>query len=251
MELKSLKIVKDIKNKITEPLPEYIISERDGGGKNPDGSKKKLRYLEGHTVIDMLNNYFGYAWNWRVTKEWIEQSIDAFNTYNKGPDKVFYDGKEGTWETQPPVAHVLGTLTVFLLNENNEIIRIEKDGYGSKVIRGKVSDQEHIFKAAGTDALKKAASLFGIGLELYRNEGAQIYHDNINYEDPWTEEEMEKYEKERQFIKDYIDQTDSSDEDMDALINEFSNGEYPTMEYLAPWNIVQFYNYLQKYLETN
>lgn len=239
MELKPFQISKDIKNKITQPLPEYIISEREGGG------KKMLKYLEGHTVTDMLNNYFGYSWSWKIVKEWVEQSVPVFNTYNKGPDKIMHEGKEGTWEAQAPVAHVLGTLIVSLLNDNNEIIRIEKDGYGSKIIRGKVSDQEHIFKAAGTDALKKAASLFGIGLELYRNEGAQYYHDEINYENPWTEEEKEKHKEELEYLREYKEETKCTDEEMNGYINDFSSGQYPTIDYLNPDNISDFVKYLK------
>lgn len=52
------------------------------------------------------------------------------------------------YEPQPPVAKVLGRLTVPGL--------AIKEQYGSKVLVGGATEQESAFKSASTDALKNA-----------------------------------------------------------------------------------------------
>ena len=97
--------------------------------------------------------------------------------------------------------------------------------------------------AAGTDALKKAASLLGIGLQLYRKEEEQAYFESMNYENPWTDELLEKYEKEYSAISDYCDQYKLTDEDIAQIILA-ATGENEL--YILPSNIEAVYNYLSK-----
>jgi recombination DNA repair RAD52 pathway protein len=208
--MKALQIEKSIKNKIIEPIPQELIKQREGGG------KKLLSYLSGSTVNDMLNNAFGYMWNWEVKQFWIQESQPYYNKYVNG--KRESDPSKWIREDQGPVAHVLGTLTVYLENENGNIIEVKKDGFGSKSVLGKQNDQESIFKAAGTDALKKAASLLGIGLSLYRDEEEQYYFDTINYEDPWTDELKEKYSEELSYIREYINKYEVPEEEFDQYV---------------------------------
>lgn len=195
MEMNSITIDKKVEQYLKEPTPDYIIEKRDGGG------NKKFDYIPGATVTDMLNRAFGYAWTWEVKKEWITEGESYFNRYSNKP-KDEYRGSKGTWEPQEKIAHVLGTITA-IMEINGTIVKISKDGYGSKVIMGKSNDQQYIFKSAATDALKKAASLFGIGLDLYRNENGQAYFEDINYEDPWTDELKKEYEEELDLIEEY------------------------------------------------
>ena len=131
-----------------------------------------------------------------------------------------------------PVAHVRGTLTVYLATENG-IVEVRKDGYGSKAIIGKQSEQDSIFKAAGTDALKKAASLFGIGLQLYRNEEEQYYVGTINYEDPWTDEAKEEHADSLAYIEDYKTQYGVTDEQFMQVVYSVTG----TDQMLTPENI--------------
>lgn len=205
MEMNSITIDKKVEQYLKEPTPDYIIEKRDGGG------NKQFDYIPGATVTDMLNRAFGYAWTWEVKKEWIGESEAYFNRYAKNP-KDEHKGNKGTWEPQEKIAHVLGTITA-IMEINGNIVKISKDGYGAKVIMGKSMDQQYAFKSAATDALKKAASLFGIGLDLYRNENGQAYFEDINYEDPWTEELKEKYSEELQLINEYQDDNDMSSEE--------------------------------------
>lgn len=241
--LQEFTISKKIKELITSPIPDALILEREGGG------GKKLSYISGSTVTDILNAAFGYTWSWETKKEWVQESIPYFNAYSKAPekDKVTnpITGKKGAWENQGPVAHVLGTLTVWLKDENGNAFPVKKDGYGSKSILGKQNDQESIFKAAGTDALKKAASLFGIGLELYRNENEQYYFDELNYEDPWTEEVMAKHKTELEFLTSYRKDYDVSDEELSNLVYDVTGTTYD----IIPENIKEIVDYIKSALE--
>lgn len=123
--------------------PEWIQQRTQG--------KTTLSYIGGHIVINLLNEAFGYQWSFEIVKEEIVQSIPKHNKW----------AKEGqpSHEPQPPVVKVLGRLTVPGMGI--------KEQYGSKVLIGGATEQESAFKSASTDALKKCASLFGIGIQLY------------------------------------------------------------------------------------
>jgi recombination DNA repair RAD52 pathway protein len=92
------------------------------------GGGRMLDYIEGHTVIHRLNEVCD-SWDFAIVREWQEGNLLK--------------------------AHV----------------RLTLPGLGSREHIGvqKVSDNggEDLHKGAVTDALKKAATLFGVGLELY------------------------------------------------------------------------------------
>lgn len=233
MEMKSIKIDDEITKKIKRKLPAELIKERDGGG------KKKLSYISGSTVIDILNDAFGYAWSWETKSQWKEESTPYFNSYSKSNEKVEFNGKMGAWEEQLPVAHVHGVLTVYLETEKG-IVEVRKEGYGSKAVLGKQSDQDSIFKAAGTDALKKAASLFGVGLELYRDEAEENYFNEINYEDPWTDEMKEVYAEYLDYLDAYRKEYKVGEEAFATFVSGVT-GQYM----ITPDNIESVVSYIQ------
>jgi hypothetical protein len=239
--MSKLELSKEAKGVIISPLPGALIKERDGGG------GKKLSYISGSTVSDILNKAFGYMWNWEIVNMWVQESQPYFNQYSKVPEqeKTSYNGKRGAWEKQASVAHVHGRLTVrFITDEGKEQVII-KDGCGSKSIIGKQNEQESIFKAAGTDALKKAASLLGIGLELYRDEDEQQYFNEINYEDPWTEEMLTKFSKERDYLKNFMEQYKLDEDDMAQYVAEYSEGSLNSIYDIVPENIEAFAEFLK------
>src|SRR5574344_381771 len=166
---KQIEFDKSLKDLIAQPLPDSIIKQRP-----PHGNAKPLRYIEGSTVIDILNNITNYMWDWKIESYWVQESIPKYDKYKQ--------------ETIPqnPVAHVIGTLTMHFVDENGNNISISKSGMGSKSIVGGQGEQESIFKAASTDAIKKAASLMGIGAQLYRDSDTQAYFEALSYQDPWT-----------------------------------------------------------------
>lgn len=143
-----------------------VIKERPMG----DGSSNKMmKYVEGHNYVKVLNEAFGDQWSFRVVDRFVIPSVPkpAYEWKEGKGGKKFRVPKKDEYgnqvfEEQPPVVHVLVELTVPKLGTRAQ--------WGSAVLLGGASEQQSAFKAATTDALKKAASLFGIGLELYEDE---------------------------------------------------------------------------------
>ncbi len=110
-----------------EPFPRSAHKTRRGGG------GKDLTYIEGHTVIHRLNDATGNQWDLRVV------SLDSF---------------------------ALGTRTLLRAH-----VALTIPGLGTREHIGvqEVAERggEDLIKGAVTDALKKAATLFGVGLELF------------------------------------------------------------------------------------
>ncbi|MDK2600644.1 Rad52/Rad22 family DNA repair protein [Bacillus stercoris] len=156
------------KQVINDKLEKSWIKERTQG-------KTTLSYIGGHTVIRLLNKAFNHQWSFEIVKEEIVESLpkavyDGWGKQRK--PRLDKDGNQ-VYEPQPPVAKVLGRLTVPGL--------AIKEQYGSKVLVGGATEQESAFKSASTDALKKCASLLGIGLELY-GEDEGMYDEEVQEE---------------------------------------------------------------------
>jgi Rad52/22 family double-strand break repair protein len=114
---------------LTKAFPREALKTREGGG------NKRLTYVEGHTVIHRLNDACGdEGWSFQIMREWSEDVAGG-----------------GT------LLKALVELTLPGLGSRQHI--------GVQKLRG--NDGEDIHKGAVTDGLKKAATLFGVGLELY------------------------------------------------------------------------------------
>lgn len=99
-----------------------------------------LSYVEGSSVVERLNLAFNHAWNFEILT--IDINSDAGEVL--AHVRVSADG-------------------------------IFKEGYGSSQITrqrdsGEIVDLGSNIKAACTDGLKKAATLLGVGLNLYQHE---------------------------------------------------------------------------------
>ncbi len=225
----------DFINVVTRPIQKDLIKEREAG------RGVKLSYISGETVIRLLNEAFDYLWNWEITNQWVQESISKFNPkYDKEP------------QSQAPVAHVSGRLTVFI-KENDQTFSIIKEASGSKSIVGGQSEQESIFKAAGTDALKKAATLLGIGLDLYEDKQGSSkpnYNNKPTYQDvkvsptgfEGKETELQKL-KELKAILGIEDNTQ-----LNPYVKEF-NGSSDYKVAITPNNIEAFNKFLTKKAE--
>lgn len=232
-------------------LDPKLIKERTQGG-------TKLSYIGGHTVIRLLNEAFGYKWSFEIVGEEIVPSQPKLNKY----------AKEGQpkYEDQPPVVKVLGRLTVPGLGV--------KEQYGSKVVIGGATEQEASFKSASTDALKKCATMFGIGLELYEDdeeEGATVasapaqpkpaYGGQSNYNKPATNSAKPAYNKPTQAapsgdkydpadvarikeLKEILGVTDNSQ--LDPYAREFFDNKDATFKNIGPSNMKAFNVFLSK-----
>lgn len=121
---------------LQRPFEEGQIKQRKGRG----GSK--FDYIEAHSVIDRLNEAFGIDWSFEVVSH--EQMASELVVLGKlsvdGVVKMQFGGKE-----------------------------IEVYSKGNR--KGEVISESDNIKAATSDALKKCASLFGIGLYLYAGSG--------------------------------------------------------------------------------
>lgn len=237
MKLSKIEIPHLITKAITAPIPEYVIQQRDAG------RGQTLDYLSGSTVIDMLNTTFGhFGWSAEFPESWIRQSEPFFNKYSKAKEKTTHNGAEGAWEAQGSVAWAKCRLTITLIDETGKERTVVKEAFGSKSVIGKQSEQEHIFKAAQTDALKKAASLVGIGLQLYRAEEEQAYYNQISKPVIWTEEKMKDSEDWAK-LEEIVKENGWCIDDVDYYVNELTEGQYSNI-YTLPeaWltNLVEY-----------
>ena len=228
-------------SRLSAQIPDYVIQQRDAG------KGQKLDYISGATVIDILNTTFGYlGWNFEIIKQWKEESIPFFNKYNKDKSKeVTHNGVKGAWENQAPVAWVHGRLTIKLIDDSTgQIQEVVKEAFGSKSIIGKQSEQEHIFKAAQTDALKKAASLLGIGAQLYREDDEQLYYDIIKKPIIWTDELCKSSDVWKQLIN-LINDMYIDIPTINSYLTEYTEGSYVDIYTLPEDALIDFIDYLK------
>jgi hypothetical protein len=125
---------------LEQPFAPEQIKQREGN------FGKKLDYIEGHAVIQPLNDAFDADWSFTITRHEILKETDeviVIGQLNGG----------GIVKSQ------FGSSRITRARETGEIISLADD-----------------LKAAATDALKKAATLLGVGLHLYRNDRTQAGH---------------------------------------------------------------------------
>ncbi len=108
------------------------------------GGGRKAEYLEGSSVIRRLNAAAG-AWDFRIIKEWQDGDI----------------------------LKALGEITIPGLGSRQHI-GVQKIAAGGG---------EDLHKGHVTDALKKAATLFGVGLEVYGPDEEGSYPSSNQYAD--------------------------------------------------------------------
>lgn len=216
MSLDKINISNNIEERLKIDLPEFVIQSKNIGSSS-------LSYVSGATVTDLLNSIFGpLNWDFYVVEQFIQESCPFFQKTNRSftprPEQIAYNNKneEGAWLDQGSVAWVKAKLVVRTVDSNGNIYTTVKESYGSKAIIGKQSEQEHIFKSAQTDALKKAASLLGIGLQLYRGPESEKFYECINQKVYWTDEMKEKSELWKKLLDVMEDKNYSFDD-----INEF------------------------------
>lgn len=116
---------------LERPFLATEIRQREGG------NGKTLDYVEGHAVIARLNEAFDGNW------DFIVKSFEV----SEARDEVLVVGRlmgEGITKMQ------FGSSTITRSRKDNQPVSIADD-----------------LKAAATDALKKCATLFGVGLHLY------------------------------------------------------------------------------------
>lgn len=231
--LEPVKLGTQVTQVIEENPPKAIIKTRKGAG------GKELSYVSGNYVIDVLNRAFGYNWDWTVEKCWIEQFVPwTKRGYQGAPDEV----KEDVGS----VAHVLGTLKVRLKDKDtDEEVVVAKSGLGSKSIIGNQAEQESIYKAAMTDAIKKAASLLGIAADLYRDENERNHCNTLKAQALWTDEETNKRQKDFELVNSF----GWTSQYLSQVIKQWSQGSAQSLHALTPEQFDQFMVWIRAAME--
>lgn len=240
IELKPILINKETKYALQTPMPVYIHKEKPG--------KAKATYVTGQAVIDKLNATFGYGgWSWEIVKYWTESSVDKIVKVKwENNKKVNLKPEDYIIENQLPVTHVIGKLTVFFERPDGSIHAVSKMAPGAQPVVEGQSNQENAYKGAHTDALKKASTMFGIALELYRDNNEQAFFNELCYENPWTEEVIADNKENFEYINWFKSSYGLQDTDLDSYMYAYSHGQFPNYTYLTPENIGGFVGYLRE-----
>lgn len=122
---------KTISDALGVPFPRSAIKEHP---------QTKLSYVAGHTYIHRLNDATGNTWDWRI----VRQDFHPYGATGKGNARLLIT--------------VIGELTIPGLGT--------RAGMGVQVVTADTGGED-MWKGAMTDAIKGAAKLFGVGLELY------------------------------------------------------------------------------------
>ena len=128
---------KSVVEVLVKPFNKSEIKERQGS------FGKTLSYIEGHAVIRRLNNAFEHNWSFEITDRLITEGhlvVTGRLKVQVGADTIVKDAFGGKKLTK----------TKAYPDKPSEFLDVASD-----------------FKAASTDALKKAATLLGVGLDLY------------------------------------------------------------------------------------
>ena len=212
--------------------------------KTREMGKESLTYVSQNTVVDLLNKAFNYMWSFVIDEQWMEQGVPVikkenpkwpFTDKNTDPSQIQIDaeGKRYVVLEQGPVAWTRGRLRVPFKDESTgETIWIEKSACGAQAIIGNQAVQStNAFKGSMSDCLKKCASLFGIALELYRDESEEAHFQTIRdsyMPDVWTDEVKEQYSKQYNVLTQILEDYSWSFDDLEyyvALVteNRYSN----------------------------
>jgi hypothetical protein len=223
-------------------VPEFLTSQQRNiiSSEIPSDLVQKFEgfdYVNHFVIVELLNKAFDYAWSWEVLAKGIEEvrNYKSKNYNNATPaqdmPKTYY-------------AWVQGRLTVPIV-KNGQVIYISKDAFGGVPCIGAAKIQSQNFKSASSDALKKAASLFGFARNIYMD--SKSYKKILEEEasvDAWTEQNVEAFKQEvlcLQKARKALGQ-DVIQKHIDNYCNETSN--YTKFGYIGPSNISGFIEYM-------
>ncbi len=122
---------------LEQPFDPAQIRQRQG----PFGNR--LDYVEGHAVIQRLNDALDGDWSFEVVEHGVLEQHDEILVL-------------GRLSTGTVTKTQFGSSAITRAKETGEVVSLADD-----------------FKAAATDALKKCATQLGVGLYLYKNGNGQ------------------------------------------------------------------------------
>jgi hypothetical protein len=129
---------------LEQAFPPEQVKQRDGSF----GFGKKLNYIEGHAVIQRLNDAFEHNWSFEILSHEIQG------------DSVIVLGK---LSAEGIIKNSFGSSKITKVRETGAVLSIADD-----------------LKSASTDSLKKCATLLGVGLHLYQDKSTGQQNDNNN-----------------------------------------------------------------------
>ena len=122
---------------LEKPFGQEQIKQREGN------FGKMLDYVEAHSVIQRLNDAFDAEWSFSILKHEILSDTDEMIVL-------------GQLNARGIVKSQFGSSRITRSRQSGEMVSLADD-----------------LKAAATDALKKCATLLGVGLHLYGGNGQQ------------------------------------------------------------------------------
>lgn len=222
MALRPVKLDNATRKELSKKLDSKLIKTR-----KQFGGKGSLSYISANTCIDLLNKAFGHNWSMRIVDRWMEEGIQA--------PFIEKDGKKPV--PQPPTAWCIVEISVKFVDDNGQIYTVTKQGFGSQAITGGQSTQaQNGYKGAQSDAIKKAATLFGVALELYRDPSEEDYFQEINEDifTPWTDELKEQYADQFNYINQICGLNGYNTSDLAYWIDKASNGQAQDLYEMEP-----------------
>ena len=201
---------------IEEPVPAELVATIEGH-----------KYVNLMVIVKLLNKAFGYAWSFKVINFGIEQ---AKVTKTGGPGNPAY------------YCWVLGELTYPVKDPGTgATVWVSKQAFGGKPIVGSNNSklQSNDYKAAASDALKKAASLTGFASNVYCKDELLDAMTALE-SDEWNSINQQRYINEATNVADI--KRSLGDNAFAALVKDFcdASGDYTTYGSITPSNIVNF-----------
>jgi hypothetical protein len=230
------------KLELSAPIDPSLLKTRTMG-------KEELTYVSQNTVVDLLNKAFNYMWSFVIDEQWMEQGVPVIKKENpkwpfteKNTDmsqvQIDAEGKKYVVLEQGPVAWTRGRLKVPFTQVDGTVIWIEKSACGAQAIIGNQAVQStNAFKGSMSDCLKKCASLFGIALELYRDETEEEHFQTIRdtyMPDTWTEEAEKKYAKQLNVLYKLLEEYGWSFDDISYYVSIATNSMYNNFKKMPP-----------------
>lgn len=228
MKYSPLKLNDETRLKLMDHLDPSLIQTRNSAGRD-------LSYISGSTCQDILNDVFGHLWSYRIIDRWMEPGVPFFNK------------KTSKEEPQGPVAWCIVELTVPVADINGNIINITKSAFGSQTITGNQNVQAtNGYKGAQTDALKKAASSLGIGLELYRKTEGELNLSNNKVNNLMLDILKDKFTSTQfNILNEIVSEFGWSYSDLDYYVEASTSGQYSNISEMHP----DFFDVLIKAIE--
>lgn len=212
-------ISKELVEFVNTPLDAALIRKNYGGEK----------YITGYTVVRLLNKMTNGAWDFTIDKVWKESCKDK-----KGEHDVY---------------HMNLTLRCVFDDGNGNQVELMKTGTAGKVLESGAKNATNIYKSLETLALRKAASYFGIGAELWLNDDEVDYFEQEDTDPVWTEELVEKHKTEWNAVEEIQKSFGLSDEEIDAIVYEW-NPIYDSIWMVSPDDLAKFVDFLEKESES-